>query len=431
MAYYKSGIVSKNIDPIHHSKARSEFHLDPNTMYVSNMRLLNIGVTTVEDVPVMYNLIGGAPSVIKNIYLYDGRQVLDQLTNHAHWMAFVHYNKSNSESIELTNILHRTRMGYVFDKESGIRPDGDLLNPKLAQVKTMDTHVPNYVTLDEFTTSQCFLNLTDVFPLLNNMPTIDTQLFQNFRIVIEYNSNSDVCLSNVDAFLSKKISATQPLLVIDEITNPQACMTIRSQFKGVVWKAIEVESVLLPAPSGPEELSGSQKRSWKFTGLTGKTIFRMLVQKSCTDLGKSLSFAYKSIGSEAMERETWQVAVNNQNLFPNSGIISTNEKLQLLTQTWGTCNAITCGTGGYLVSRDYTTAPTANIIELPDLATGHTDYFGCMVSQAVKSLSLSYSRGVSAAQDGYYKTPLTFNVFAEVQKVITPVKGGGYSVSYL
>jgi len=431
MAYYKSGLVSKNIDPIHHSKSRSEFHLDPNTMYVSNMRLLNIGVTTVGDEEVAYNMIGGAPSVIKNIYLYDGRQVLDQLTNHANWMAFVHYNKSNSESIELSNVLHRTTLGFVFDKESGIRPTDELPNiyPHLAQVKVLDNNAPNFVTKDEATTSQCFLNLTDVFPLLTNMPTIDTQLFQNFRIVIEYNSAS-ICLATVDPAANPSIVATQPLLVVDEITNSQACMTIRSQFKGVVWKAIEVESVLLPSPIPSEILIGTQKRSWKFTGLTGKTLFRVLVQKSCSDIVLSNSLIYKSIGSEAMERETWQIAVNNQNLFPNSGITSTNEKLQLLTQTWGTCNAVTCGTGGNIISPANYSAQWPIILDSL-LVTGHTDYFGCMVSQAVKSLSLSYSRGVSAAQDLYYITPLTFNVFAEVQKIITPTKGGGYTVSYL
>ena len=163
MSYYKSGLVSKNIDPIHHSKQRSEFHLDPNLMYVSNMRLLNLGVVLKSGVVVaVYNLLGGAVSVIKNIYLYDGRQVLDQITNHAEWMSFVHYNQSNSQAIELTRNLHRNTMGFVYNRDAGETIDEEtLLAPVLPKISTIDVNILSLIFSDNILTS--FFNYVNIF----------------------------------------------------------------------------------------------------------------------------------------------------------------------------------------------------------------------------------------------------------------------------
>ena len=428
MSYYKTGLVSKNIDPIHHSKQRSEFHLDPNLMYVSNMRLLNLGVVLKSGVVVaVYNLLGGAVSVIKNIYLYDGRQVLDQITNHAEWMSFVHYNQSNSQAIELTRNLHRNFMGFVYNRIAGITIGDDApIIPVFPRISTIDLASPVFVRNDEDLTAQAFLNLAEVFPLLAKMTTIDTAMFPNFRVVIEY--NTEVSIAAVGMTDPKINSFTQPLLVVDEITNKMAVDNIRQQFKGVVWNAIEVESVLLPAVTLAAELAKpTQTRSFKLSGHTNKTIGRVVVQKSSTDYAKSLSYLYKSLGSEAMIGEVWQVAINNQNLFPNSGVTSSNEKLSILTQTWGVCNSIPCSTGGYLINNNY----VDSMFVLPDQITGHTDYFGFNVKGPVKSFSITYTREIKVDQDAFYNSALTLNIFAEVQKVIVPNKGGGYTVSYL
>jgi hypothetical protein len=434
MAYYKQGIVSKNFDPIHHSKTRTEFQLEPNTMYVSDLKLLNVGVVKDRELGVcLYNWLGGALSVIKNIYLYDGRQILDQLVNHDNWMAFVKYNSTNAESIELSSVLHKNSMGFVFNKDAGLYDEEtpeDSVYPTLPTIQWMNNRVDTIVTTDADTTAMAYINLTDVFPFLKKIGVLDTVLFQNLRLVIEYSNEKSIAVIGDQVNKAIKINAiTQPILVADEITNLQAVASVRSQFKGVVWNCMEVESVLLPVPTVGELASLTQKRSYKLSGLTNKTLFKMLIQKSCSDLTLTDSTGYKTLGSEAMERETWQVCVNNMNLFPNNGIISSNERLQLLTQTWGTCNSIPCGTGGFIIARNYGTE--TDIITGPLARTGHTDYFGCMISQAVKSLSISYSRGVSIDMAEVYLSPININIFAEVQKILTPVKGGSYTVRYL
>ena len=86
MTFYNASLKTHLVDPIYDtSKFQTEFRLQGDTVYLSNMRLLDVGCTV--DSAVAYNALAGAYSVIKSIHLYDGNQLLDQLLEANIWAA--------------------------------------------------------------------------------------------------------------------------------------------------------------------------------------------------------------------------------------------------------------------------------------------------------------------------------------------------------
>ena len=107
MSVYTAGIKSWNIDPqFHKSKLRDEFRLDRGypALFYSTLRILNIGVVT-DKQQTRYNYLTGAHGAIKNIYLMDGKRVLDQLISAAPYIGFLKQMKPNASQMDLDKKL--------------------------------------------------------------------------------------------------------------------------------------------------------------------------------------------------------------------------------------------------------------------------------------------------------------------------------------
>jgi hypothetical protein len=66
-------VATRILDPIFTSKNRAEFRMDSETLYSTDMRLLNVGiVNSVADKK--YNFLLGAEGVIESIQLYDNNK---------------------------------------------------------------------------------------------------------------------------------------------------------------------------------------------------------------------------------------------------------------------------------------------------------------------------------------------------------------------
>ena len=74
-------------DAVYHSNDRSELRLDPGRIYSSNLRLGNLGVNAT--MAMNYNPISGVYSLIKNIYLMNNTDIIDQLLD-AHQIGRAH-----------------------------------------------------------------------------------------------------------------------------------------------------------------------------------------------------------------------------------------------------------------------------------------------------------------------------------------------------
>ena len=408
MSFYNQSVSTQIIDAqFDQSRYRSEFRIVKEGLYSTAMRVLNIGLQATGDG--RYNYLTGAQGVVKSMFLMDGRQVLDQVIDYNDMSAFYAYNHTNNENRDLYKALSKNGMGFVFDKQPVAAselpfPQNDTL---IKEDFSNQSHTPK--TLYE-ETAMGFLNLREVFPLLKQLPLVSTQLFPNLRVVIEYDTSSSLIA------MGAVLGTTLPILVVDQIMNPQLEASTVSAFKSVVWSAVELESVVVK-----ESTAAQQSEKYRLNGFSNKTLMNVLVQKKGST---AVSDIYKSKGSITGFGEEFQLVINGSNLFPLDGIVGANQRLALLHDTYNACNAHPASANLAMYNSD-------NFVELASDRVGQTDWFGCSVNKPITSLEIQYSREFVATMNARYSQALTLNVFGTVLKSIVKNPKGGYSVIYL
>ena len=80
MSSYSTGYLKSRIldSANHRSKFRTEFKLDENVVYMSDLKLCNVGAVSA-GAPFRLNKLVGTHGVIERITLYDGRNKLDEV----------------------------------------------------------------------------------------------------------------------------------------------------------------------------------------------------------------------------------------------------------------------------------------------------------------------------------------------------------------
>ena len=407
MAFYTNNIKSWCIDAqFDRSKMRSEFRLDNNmgALYLSNMRLINVGLV-VDTQANRYNLLLGSEGVIKNMYLYDGKVVLDSVLNFSGIEAFKRYNKTNSSNCDIHKVLKNHGLGFVLS--SYVVEDMDV-----PIVTEFFPNAPNTPATSEENSPLGFLNLKEIFPLLGQLEYIPTSLFKDLKLVIEYELGH--ALTSVGASVPTK--TTLPLLIADQVMDDALAVKVASEFKQVVWNAVEVESVYLP-----EGTAGKvQSVNFKLSGFNNKTLGRLLMQKAATTLQSAL---YRNVASEAMVEEAIQVVVNGSNVLPEFGADRPNMRLSLLSSTFGNCNSIPSSNDTAFYGVDMVIDDAADRV-------GHLDYFGLLISDKIQNLQVQYSRNCRTGGSAQYKQPLNLNFYGEVAKTIAKTNDG-YRILYL
>jgi len=167
MSFYKSSIKTSLIDPVlYQSNRRAEFRFGKDQVLLSNMRLVNVGITT----PAAYksNKATGLMEIIKSITLYDGSQVLDQQLKFDMYSAFKNFNKDNSSNYNLNTFLNNSGMGYnVKDK-----------NTTTTSIKIESFQDPKNTTTSEDTTPKMWLDLKSCLPLLQTILFVPTSVLK-------------------------------------------------------------------------------------------------------------------------------------------------------------------------------------------------------------------------------------------------------------
>jgi hypothetical protein len=422
MALYSPSVYTEIYNAVYDaSKSRSEFRLPADTLFLSNMRILNLGITAIDANTGRYNLINGATgAIVKNIYLYDGSVVIDKIINFSDFSAFQEYNHSNQANSDIYKILHRSGLGFVYDRT----PNAAAAVAQPILIKEQFPNAPHKPQLLAENSPQGFLNLRECMPILKGaggMPYVHTGLFKNFRLVIEYN----VVDSLVGAGVELPLSTLQPILVADCIKDAKVASDFLSSFKQQVWVSNEVESVQVPTPDAPTLTSKLQAIKFRLTGAEDKTVNYILMQKKSLGTNSGdVSALYKNHASETMIGETTQLFVNGSAHLPEQGVIAPNQRLALVHDTWSVCNAI----------------PSSNSLPMYGAATvvadaadrcGRLDYFSCVVNKKISSLDLTYSRELPTDVPNRYKQPLNLNIFYGVLKSIVKDNKGGYQVVYV
>jgi hypothetical protein len=416
MAYYTSSIQTEVLNPVYNqSKYRSEFRLDQDMLYTPFMRVCNLGVLATAASFAdqrKYNRLTGVCGVVRNIFLYDDKQVLDQVLNYKDYGAFKNFNSTNSDNQDVKKNLKKHGLGFVYDTDS---ISGSTITTLIKQYNPVTGgHIP---TNDDATSPTGYLDLRDVFPLLKSVEFISTTIFKNLKVVIEYDVNN-LLTTGTNADLPS--ATTVPVLVVDKVVNDQPFIDkFLSEFKGVSWNCMEMESVQLPLITPPA--SGVQSQKYRLNGFTDKTLGVLLLQKKPVTV---LSTDYLNNGSISLINETIQVAVNGSNILPDDGVIAPNQRLALLTDTFGNCNAFSgCNMTGFINC----TSSVENTVQ----RVGQLDYFGCAVGKKISALDVTVSRKNTAGIDARYKQAVELQFWGSVTKAIVVGKDNSYQVIYV
>jgi hypothetical protein len=422
MSFYTEGLKSHVVDAVHHSSNfRTEFRLKPNTVYLTNFRLANLGVSL--SGATQYNPLAGISSTIRSIHLYDGNQLLDQILEFPLWAGFTAYNRANKSNEDLQRQLNLNQLGFVYEGLDLPAADGGSSSTDIAKIRTKyDPPQPHGSQ-----PSKGWLSLKGILPMLDASLYCPTTVFKNLRLVIEWNTNKGQMTVDDNGTASTAGDILEPVLLVDEVVNPERQAQIAKQYKGVQFNAIEHDRVPINAIAVG---AGSVEQTKTVGGFDNKRVNRFLIVN--TPQAVATTDACMGLGSTAMFKEKIQIRINGSNRYPADGITRPNQRLALLTDVWGSCNAFP-GTNTVLCGTDVAD-DDKKIERVATTRTfgGNLDYFGCTtpMDEPVLEFQIDHTRYSETSASAPQYGAMNLNVFGEVMKQIV-VAGNGYRVVYL
>tara|TARA_R110002110_G_scaffold108906_1_gene271801 strand:+ start:1104 stop:2357 length:1254 start_codon:yes stop_codon:yes gene_type:complete len=417
MAFYTSSIQTQLIDPrLDQTNKRAEFRFNEDTTYLSNLRLVNIGITATN---ATYNYGAGFYECIKSIRLLDGNTELTSTPalEFGRYMAFKNYQKENSSNRSINHFLNGSGMGYEVQ---GLN-DNNTPSSKLLK----STHVPLSYDTTLATTKRGWLDLKTALPMLESILMLDTGTFKNLRLVIEYNSA-----------VGAAQNTTAPLLIADAMKNEAVRSSMKSQFKGAQFIEVEHDrfdvAVMTPTPTAGAP-NPVQRLSQQFKGFNNKVLTRLLVCKQPNaPTTAALSPSLKFLGSVLNCNEKMNIRVNGRTMLVGDGLDTPNKSLASITDTFGDCNSF-FNQQQQNVQQDAIGMIGAELLDV----LGEQDYKGFLIDERIEQAECTFSRtGEYLAapviqNDSISNMPQVLHFFGEVRKSISVNADGSYLISYM
>ena len=407
MSFYNQAITTRILDANYNkTKSRTVFRLTNNKVFLANMRLINLGVTTNADNDEL-TAICGAYGVIKNIQLISNNQVIDQLQLANVYQAFLQQAKPNGNIISMEKYTAQNNIGL------SVNPNGD--NPPTSNIITQNSFAPKTKT-DENKTPLGWLSLQQVFPFLKASQYFPTTKFKNCSIVIEYETD----VSNITRGGTIK-NTVEPNLIVDELQDDNFVSSVSKSYKPPVWTAIEYDRLHLKANEA--SVKGILK------GFRGKYLQKILIVNSETNNANDSDGTrdlYSKLGSKYQNKQVIQLVVNGSNLFTGDGIDRDSKRLAYLTDTFGTQCKVSPFSG--IGNND-----ASEIVNKALL--GNTDYTGFFIGKTINTLELHFQRTIPVPPAHKFKQiycqALNLNIFGYVPKTIAMNQDGSFNTVYV
>ena len=408
--YSSDSIKTEIVEPIvHNNNDRSEFSISGDVL--PNLRLINLG--QVGNAAVEPNDLLGQLSHIKHITLFDGRNVLTQQRNFNDHMAFMNLKHSNA----VNHQINRNKLGHSIGyKNFYVGANG-------ATHYTRQTFVSDAInnSLDNADTPQgvkkASINLQDVLNMLNVVPVLSDKVFNQLRLVIEYETDYSKRL-NVNNVTNT--TATRPLLVVDKVMNDSMSAALRGQISNAQWTEYEQDRIFVDSVA-----AGTQEISVKVNGYNNKTLERLRISKRYQDNAKNFNGAnirgYGPYQSVLGLREGFNVRPNGRNIMPRSHVEGQNRMLALLSDTYGPLN----------LKEDDNAYLHSSIPSLSTTKQGQLSFLGLYVGEKIQDLKVSFKRDFEANTDdpAPQNDALRLDLEGEVVKQME-VRNGNYLISY-
>jgi len=433
MSLYSSKIKSDVIDPmVDIQNNRVEFKLQAGTGYYPTLRLGNFGSLGGD---VAHNRGAGAIGLIRRIRLLNGAEELSALDDAGRYMTFKHYNNRNSDNQSLFSPLYHHLQGYILNDFLAIQDD---LRNDYFQAQDGDT---DQVKGEKAIT----VNLMELLPMLKNVPVLDTNVFEDLRIQIEYATNSAEVLNDTTAGFTTK----PPVLIADEIQDPKLVAALSAQMKSVVWNEIEHEIINIASNDNPNNTELVQNVKVAISGYDNKYLSRLLMTKAFSAGGVKDKTGgagnenrnFGPFNSYAQHKEKINFALNGKSIFVGDGLDTPAKKLMTLHDAYGPCNQIPFG-NVECVGADEPKDASANLVGQDTRAggkqgdrVGTMDFIGLHIESRVNQLELLYERATPKNNDASRPTDqlaeaLDVHFFAEVRKQLV-FQNGRYMIAYV
>lgn len=319
MSFYTSSLKTQYLEPnVFSSRNRVEYRLNPDTLYLANMRLLN--VSNNESVGnIDYGLGCGVLQFIKTIELLDGNKKLCRLDNVDGYYNFMTVNNSNEKS-NSKHYLDKTGLGYVNTHTGLAATTSGIGNELIRPSATLTT-----INENNNPTRQGQIDLNSLLPFLKASRILPTSIFKNLKLSITFFSNG----------LGTWTGANPPVLAVDEMMNTEVVDAMVAQYKGFTWNEIETDQFVVPAIAQASLANGGtlpQSVNAQLKGFDNKVVKRCFIQKKTDGDFYTL---FGASGSAPMNEEVFQVRKNGSNLYPGSGLDSPAKIFSELVQVWG------------------------------------------------------------------------------------------------
>lgn len=431
MAEYSTSLRTQYLNPRTHIKNRqTEFRLDKNTMYQSNLRLINVGCKKTGSAG-NYNNGAGVLSLFQNVRLMDGSRELSSLRHAPNYLGFKNINTTNEKAQNIHDALHNSKIAQVLNEDGAIH--GSLEHSNVINADTFDDTKLGYV------------DLRLVLPLLSDMAGLDTSVFKNLRLVIEYSNLNHFGSNNK----SDVLEVSEPVLVCDEVIGQKKASAMRSAMKApIVWSEIEHDVFSVGTGVQPAADLGEQPQEVNavINGFDNKYVSRVLMVKTYTD--KTLNYEGNgskgngNIVSLAMFKEELNVRHKGSNMFNGDSLANQGFKQMLLQETWGPCVVPPFGALTQ-VGSDINATQARNCNGVPSregasgskrvgLVVSQYDYIGFQIEDYVKQLQINYKRTCLKDSDASLDNSVAMDVhiYAEVRKQLS-FSGDSYVISYV
>lgn len=413
---YNSNITTRLIDPVFDkAKFRSEFRLQPDTAYLTNLRLLSCGV---QSTPAQkLNPLTGSQGCIKSIQLYDGNQLLDQLLEASIYNGFKSFMHPNDANLSVNRFLNNNGLGYVVSGNQTQDATTGKASRDSLKVRTQNT--------PDDSDAKAWVSVAEMLPFLRSSLHLPTNVYRHLRLVVNW-KNATELKDMVAEDRTHTLSTYQDtILVADEMNPSDSRDAVMNNYNGVAYRPIEHDSVDLPAITG---ITGTkaQSNSNMVKGFNGKMLHDLLLVQTPTDestyTSGNASTGYSNQASQSLYKSKYQVRINGANKLSRDGWEGHNQRLGQLVDTFGECNIIMGQNQTFLADGN-------NYIDNGTTLMGQLDYTGLEVQERVNELIVDVDRtGVQG--ETAINQRIRLNMFGTTQKEVVMRNDGRYNVIY-
>jgi len=395
---------------------RSEFHIKgDNRTFYSSMRLLNIGLHGLAGKN--YNRLGGVHSLIDRIILYNGSEILSQSDNHKTQASHKMITSSNQYNFSEKRTSEHTNASFDLELVN---------NANLVKVDLQSYGLLNMpeTTAAENQTAAGVIRLDEYLPLLGSLEVLNTDIFDNLRLVILWNRDYDEVFTNNTGDQSTIVSNT-PLLVCDEIFDSKLKSKMMSSVKTVQWYEVEIDRVEMPVDATITANDTIQKLNTRVNGFNKKYIRDVWIQNRTLDVNDSLTgnelTAFGQLSSRFSDGASYNLRINGSSLYPRSGLNRPSYRMRHHCIKYPMMSAYPqCNTGA---------AVSSNLTSSVRLRAGRLDYCSMILNKRIEDLQFLFERVHSTDNDSVFNRRLQFLLFGSVLKTMM-IKNGKYIIQY-